>query len=545
MRWKRGLTWLGYLLWALFVNACDVWIVRPLLLDYAAIGMVGLVVLVLLWLFSIPKAYRRRWLGFTLFSLLLGNGVSNILYNPSLGSIVLLVVMVIGLTFIAWLMARVRITRLLTGALALIIANLWLPMTLWPFLTHFEVAYHANLNLVPGDFPTVPLEVVNTPSGQEVVSLTNVQESSKNLNKAALAADNSSNALENLLRNYNHRYALVSLTQAGKGFHLQDVTPQTARSVDPLSLVTTFFPTIRAYWAVEGTKVIQYMAPAASPRVMSEAGVTPGNLVSNLITMGQQTAAAETSNWQQMLQPYGGMAEQQGLTVQNGYLRGTWNGQNVDIAVTGNRVVGVGSFTGSGQHEVLIEGPNFLSVVSLDTDKVVSTYQGNVWHPLSNDVVTGPLTASKRDVIFVNSSPAEILEPAATGNWKVLYTAPNPSLRFEASVRDTASGSPEIITDDPSLIRNSPTRYFTSYTYRDGQLVRNWRVYETNVVNVNPVQFEKNGTQYIVAAIYGTGHVLVLKRQFLPILPATSAILGIIIVLGYVRRFTWKGEEAR
>jgi hypothetical protein len=545
VKWSRRLSWLGYLLWAVFVNVCNQWMIRPLLLDYAVLGLIAVVAIVVVWLFSIPKQYRRRWIGFTLFSLILGSGVGAALSKPSLMSAVIIIVMTFGLMVLAYFMTKVRFAHLLAGAVVLILANLWLPITLWPFLTHFRVTYQTTLPLQPGDFPTVPLEVVNTATGQEVVTLKNLKESPTTLDKLALTATNSQNALEDLLRNFNHRYALVALSQNGGRLQLHSLSPAAARTVDPLSLVTTFFPTIRAYWAAEHNQVIQYMAPAASPRVMSELGVAPGNLALNLMDMGQQTEQRETTNWQSMLQPYGGPEVTAQFTIQGGKLSGVWNGKTVTIPVTGSRVIGTGSFTGPRLHQVLVEGPNFLEVVSLDSQSVVSTYDGNVWNPLSNDVVTGPINSSGQDVVFVNSSPAQILQPTTTSDWKVLYTAPNPSLRFEASIQYAGHSGPEIITDDPSYMRNSPTRYFSSYTYQNGQLVRNWRVYETNIVNVHTVQFQKSGPSEIVAAIYGTGHILVLKRHWLPLLPVSGVILGLVVLGGYIIRVSGKRRGAR
>lgn len=545
MKWQKRLSWLGYLLWAVFVNACNEWIVRPLLLDYAALGLVALVVIVLVWLLSIPRGTRRRWVGFTLFSLLFGHGAGQLLNHVSILTIALLVVMALGLMILTFIMTRVRWSRLLTGAIVLAVANLWLPMNFWPFLTHFRMAYHTSLAVSSTDFPAVPLEVVPSNRGTAIISLQTIKESPKDLENAAELAVDSPDALENVLRNYQHRYELVRLSKDGGHFSLKPLTPDQALSVDPLPLVTDFFPTIEAYWTVENNRVIQYMAPAAPVRTMAELATVPGGLAANLVRMGQQTEASESANWAAALQSYGTASPSAALTVQNGKLTGMWQGHEISIPVNGNQVIGIGSFTGTGLQQALIEGTNSLSVVSLSQQKVVSVFQGDVWNPLSNDIVTGPIDSTQRDVVFVNSSPAQILQPTATGDWKVLYTAPNPSLRFEASIRYGASKTPELITDDPSLMRGSQTRYFSSYTYRNGQLVRNWRVYTTNVVNVHPVQFTKNGPQYIVAGIYGSGQILVLQRHWLPVLPGTAIILTVIILAGYGTRIWGRRRVVR
>ncbi len=541
---KQIWTWLLFLAWAVFVNACNVWIIRPLAEDFALLGVAAIVVLAVLWVTSVPTKYRRVWIGFTIFSLLVGDGLGEIATKSWLPKVAWSLVTILGLTVIGWAFTRFKYRYFLGSALVLLILNWLLPLDDWAFLTHFQVAYRAQLPMQTSDIPALPLQVIHTARGTSVVTLENIQETDKQIQNDAQMAGDTPDSLENMLRNAQHRYAFVELVQSGGHFHLESLPTDSLSAVDPMAFTNSFFPFIRGYWIVDNGKVVQYMAPAQSPTVLMDLVNNSGYLPSLLTAVGESTERQETQDWQTLLTQLKVPASNNALHIEQGRLIGMYNGQSVSIPVHAYSVIATGSFTAPGAHEVLLQGVNDLEVVSLDTRRVVTDYHGDPLHPLPSDVVTGPIDNSGRDVIFVNSSPAIILQAEASGKWRQLYQATNDSLRFETSVRFPGDAVPEIITDDPSYIRNSPVRYFTSYTYRDGQLVRNWRVFKTNLVNVNAVQFTPGGPQYIVASNYGTGELFVLKRHRWPVVPAASVLLGITIISGWWLRLK-AGRRAR
>jgi len=545
MNKRTPLILIGCLFWAVFVNACNRWLLIPLVLDYAAAGLVALVIIVAVWFVSVPRYQRRSWIGFTVYSMLLGTGVGQLMSKSGVAGIWLIIIMTLGLMVVAWLMTRVRWSFLIVGAVGIIAVNFWLPMSEWSFLTHFRVAYHNSISINPGDYPALPMEVVQTPHGDQVVTLQNVQESEAAVESQATQANGTGRSLEDILRNYKHTYTFLGLTQTKSGFQLKTLSPSEVRGVNPFLLVNTFFPTIQAFWSVDNGQVMQYMAPTTTPSRLAAMAIAAGNLPSNLIGLANLTAMQERQAWDAMLRPYGGAVQLEPFQVVNGSLVGTWNGQAIRIPVAGERVVSTGAFTAPKTHQVLVSGPNLLQVISLDTQRVISEYRGDSVHPLSNDIVTGPINGSGKDVIFVNSSPAEILQLKISGVWNVLYRAPNPSLRFESSLTFAGDTTPEIITDDPSLVRDSPIRYFSSYSFQNGRLVRNWRVYHTNVVNVHDVQFSPQGPHYLVVGLYGSGQLFVLKRHHVPVVPVTSAALVIIILAGFGMRIMRRGARSR
>ncbi|MCF8564729.1 hypothetical protein LLE49_08310 [Alicyclobacillus tolerans] len=533
----RAVQWLWYLFWALFVNACNRWIIAPLVQDFAMLGVLADMAIVLVWLTTIPKASRKRWISFTIFSLLLGQGLSSIAFYGLADRVLVGALMTVGLFVIAWWFGRIRVLPLVLATAALIVANAVLPESDWPFLTHFRVAYDTKLSVQPSDFPALPMAVIATPGGHAVVTVDQYKMSQKDFAAAALNAVKSPEALQNFLQNYKHLYRFVTISEHNGHFSQHDSTPQELAEVKLNDLLSTFFPFNQASWSVIGKQVVQYMSPSGSASLLMNMTNHSASLPKSIVDFSDQVEQQELQDWRQALTSIGAQPSIPALSIVGRRLQGQVDGHRIDVQVSDSQILGFGSFTAPNVHQVLLEGENRLDVVSLDQGhgKLVSTYHGSADMPLPNDIVIGPINASGTDAVFVNTQPAYILTASGT-NWKKVYQAPNQSLRFEAALKWSKDKAPEIITDDPSYLRNSPTRYFTSYTYRNGQLYRNWRVYETNVVDVHPVQFETNGPHYIVAAIYSTGKFLVLRRQFVPVLPITVGLLIVTALGGWLLR---------
>ncbi|MCL6445742.1 MAG: hypothetical protein K6T83_20220, partial [Alicyclobacillus sp.] len=281
---------------------------------------------------------------------------------------------------------------------------------------------------------------------------------------------------------------------------------------------------------------------STTPLELTRMALDSANEPADVVALAARAEHLELTDWRQFLQSMGVSWQRPPLIVQGHVLTGRFDGRSIRAHVAGDEIIGYGSFTQAGTHQALIEGPNILQIVSLDTPNgaVISTYRGPASAPIPNDVKVGAVDNSGKDVIFVNDVPAYILQANRNGSWQRLYTATSATFRFEGSVRFANESTRELITDDPSYMRNNPTRYFTSYTYRvvdgKGELVRNWRVYHTNVVNVTPIQFTPNGPTYIAADIYATGEVLVLLRHHWPVVPLTSGALACTIAYGYLLR---------
>ncbi len=533
---NRYYTFVWYILWALFVNALNAWIVTPLVEDYALLGVVAVVLIIVIWLTSIPSYSRKKWITFTIFSLLLGQGFSSLVFYPLPRRILFGIIMFAGLYLIAWWFAKIGAKTLFFSGLVVVLANILLPVSEWPFLTHFRVVHYGSYNIVPGDMAALPFSVISTDHGQAVITLKRTIPTKSELKNLANSATDSPNALGDVLSTYKNEYRLVEISSVNGKIRVTNPTTADLAKVNPFDLLGPSFPFSMAHYMKVNNQVIQYTTSALPAQAVTSLGMESAMYPTNMVVLSEAERQAQWNTWQQFLDTNGVSPVTLHLEVTNGYLVGKMNGKNVRIAVKGTAFVSTGSFTAPNTNQALVEGANLLEVVDLDTGKVVASFQGAKGQLVPGDLVTGRLTANGKDAIFVNASPAYILQVSSNGQFQKVYTAPNDSLRFEASVQFAGDKAPEIITDDPSVVRQSPIRYFSSYTYSNGNLERNWRIYRTNVVNVNPIQFVSGTTTDLVVGIYGTGEYLVLQRVMWPVLPIAALLFGLTIVIGWVYR---------
>lgn len=530
--------WILFLLWAVFVNAVNVWIIEPLAADYAVLGVLAILVIVGIWLVSIPQRFRKRWITFTVFALLLGQGLSSIAYYPLSTRIPLGLIMVLGLFILGWAVSRARFLSMILSTAAIFAANALLPISQWPFLTHFDVMNAGRISLIPSDMPSAPLSVISTSTGQAIVSLNNVRPNKAELAQLVSQATNTPNALRNLLFTQQDEYQFVKIDEENGHIVTTSLTDGDYARVNPLALTSAVFPFSVPQWVLINGQPAEFMIPSKSTASATSFALGSAMYPVSGLAWGETTKTAVLSGWdnllsQMMIQPVASPLE-----IVNHHLTGTAYGHPISLSVNAVSIVGEGSFTAPGRQQLLLEGADRLQVVDVTatSSRVVANYSSSPDEPLPSDIVIGPLVKGGADAIFINSSPAYILTVNGNGTMTKVYQAPSPSFRFETVETFAGDKSPEIITDDPSYIRDVATRYFTSYTYNHGTLERNWRVYHTNVVNVHPVQFVRGGTTYLVVGIYATGTFLILNRSFVPVLPLAIGLLGLSVLIGFVMR---------
>lgn len=537
----NGLRIIGCLLWAVFVNAIAMWIIGPLVQDLAIFGVLAVVVIAVLWLSSLLPESRRRWVSFTLFSLLLGQGLSLTAFSSLSKTVVVGAVMVIGLFVIALWFGKVRLISLFAGTIGIIAASVWLPFSDWPFLTQFNVVNHSRLHIQTRDMDAVPFDVIHTSKGDAIVTVNSYVPPASLLQQLVKNATDSPEALQNALQTAQGEYQLVEIRRVGGRIVETTPSPADLAKVNPMRLINTFVPFQLAHWDVTNHRVAEYLTPYMTGHNAVELALKPSVYSNSMKILSDQAVADEMTNWSQVLGQLGVQANLSGWQIQSGHLLGTYQGKSINLPVAASTVVGQGHFTSKTADELLLVGNNDLQILNLSSGKIVSTFHGTPSQPVPNDVIFGPLSHGELDAVFVNASPAYILQANADGSWKTMYTATSPSFRFETVMR-TGKRAPQIVTDDPSKIRNSPTRYFSAYRFVPGSngtagtLEREWRVFRTNVVNVTPISMNTNGVKQLAVAIYGTGEYLILQKMNLPVLQIAYVVLGLIIVAGWIRR---------
>lgn len=532
---------IGYIVWAVLVNALAVWVIGPLVQDLAIFGIVAAVILVILWLTSLYPRYRRRFVTFTLFSLLLGQGLSALAFSSVSKTLVVSVVMSVGLFIAAIWFGKIRFFPLLFGTIAVILANAWLPFADWPFLTQFRIVQHSRLHIDPHDLDAAPFDVIHTSTGDALLTVSEYIPSKALLQQLVQTATDSPNALQNVLQTAQGEYRFVEIKRVGNRIEQVPASAADLAQAHPLNLIKSFFPFQLAHWYVANGELSEYLSPYLTSNQAVETAINSASYATSMQALSDQGVQDELSNWQSALAQLGVKANPSGWRIESGKLTGSYQGKTLSVPVTATSVVGEGHFTSTTANQLLLVGNNDLQVFDLDAQKVITTYRGTSANPVPNDVVIGPLTHGGRDAVLVNAAPAYILTVSPSGTWQQVYTATSNSFRFE-TVLDTSNGATQLITDDPSKVRNAATRYFSSYHFvpgsagQAGQLERNWRVFRTNVVNVTPISLTNGGGEDLAVAIYGSGEYLILHKTNVPVLPIAAGLFGLIVIAGWVNR---------
>lgn len=512
----------GFSLWILLVNLCYLWLITPLVLDLALLGIVLTVFTVILWLTSIPKRYLRRWLIFTVFSILLAHGLASLTKDTGLHTIVWTGVMLAGLIGLTCWFGRVPLLRVIIPSLVLVAANWLVPIRDWPFLTQFSIAYDQQVPLNASAYPKTPLMTARTAQGQAIVTL-------------QTAGTPTGSFL-------HQQYQYMELVNRSGQIQLLPATPNILANLSMHDVIGASSPLFPADWSVQHGRLIAQLTSLLSTADYASLSPAFVDAPVNMTAIMQKTANVELNHWKSALQELGVSPIQPSFVVRDGRLQGHFKGRKIDIPVAATTVAATGAFTQAGKHQLLLEGLNLLQVISLDgSPRVVATYHVNRLNPLAGNMVIAPIDATSRDVIYINGSPARILAAEPDGKWQVLYQAPNPNLRFLAAVRFAGEQTPEILTDDSSYMQgSSAAEYLTSYHYHQGKLIRNWRIYRSDLTDATTARFVSGGPTQLVAVLGGQ-HIAVLRRRQWPAVPIAAGLFGLSLVIGW----SWRLRERR
>ncbi|GMA66076.1 hypothetical protein GCM10025859_65180 [Alicyclobacillus fastidiosus] len=98
--------WVLLVLWAVCANALNMWLVKPLVNQFAIAGILIVMMASGLWLASLPVPYRKAWGQLTIFDLLLCQSVSYRIDHPHF--MIQTICSVIGLLLVIWIVTRIR-----------------------------------------------------------------------------------------------------------------------------------------------------------------------------------------------------------------------------------------------------------------------------------------------------------------------------------------------------------------------------------------------------------------------------------------------------
>lgn len=159
---------------------------------------------------------------------------------------------------------------------------------------------------------------------------------------------------------------------------------------------------------------------------------------------------------------------------------------------------------------------------------------------MSSEFIIADVDQDGLDEILISTSTirvtiSRILKPLADGQWEILFTSPDTSLRFEAFSNLQEEAAEEIIALSKSQVRHNPLRYLTGFTYTEEGLKQNWKTF-VSFINVRAADLTGDGQNELVASIYGTHKIFVLKKHGLPVYTLLITIFVLLVGYTVIRR---------
>jgi len=154
---------------------------------------------------------------------------------------------------------------------------------------------------------------------------------------------------------------------------------------------------------------------------------------------------------------------------------------------------------------------------------------------MTSEYIVADIQYDGLDDILISSSRSRIVKPIADGEWDILFTSRDASLRFEDFDTLGTEEDPSIIALSKSRVRNDPLRFLTGFTYTEDGLQQDWKSF-TSLINVESVDITGNGQNELVATIYRTHQIFIFSKHGLPVNGVLVSIFTILVLYTVYRR---------
>lgn len=499
-------------LYTLFILGFYHLVIIPLALDLSFIGLLMGALFVIIGYFAVPRHLRRYMILFSLSILLFSYGVNSI-YSTSIALRIIEFPLMYGVIgYLSYLYGKVKWQMNFVVLLVLAVFQSFIPISSLPYYSHFQLKYISpqtdNLAL----FPVYP--VVN--QGSNLYTLGSLP-----LTKTEAVAEANQHAADIKLTPLERADKLILQLQnvnvlrfaQQQGMLESGVTETQMKQLPFLNFGLTGFPYYVSSWSTVSGHVQQHFQAVDPPVDVLTSFLNPLSTTLSMNQRAERSSVQSRQNWTKSI------------------------GTNALAQVAGSTLIGKGRFTPDTGEQFLLEGNNEIQLVNAQNpDSVLATYKGTFQDPLSDDVLIGDVTGDGIDEVLLNTSPARILKlDPATHSWNVLWTSAKPSFRFEFLDRNGAASS-TVIANDPSFVRDQPARYLSAYTWKNGQLIRDWRVFKVNML----FPFQLPNHDWVVQ-LYGQ-HQFVLLSPLTLFLPFWEVILYLVLLVGgFAIQFRQKG----
>ncbi|MHB1628992.1 MAG: hypothetical protein ACYCVB_11585 [Bacilli bacterium] len=535
-----------YALWAVlfYQLAFTAWT-----LEYSVLGVLFVLIASVAFIYAFPRGDRKVVIRFTLFCVMTSVGIASFASEPLAWRVIDFIVFLALALILGRFLISVKTRRLFFVIVAITLLQVWVPLGDLSTLAYFDIRYIGHLASPDSQVSSLPVAAVSDPARpglQEIVTLRGhapVKSEAQSLINLANANPAHAASILSALKNLQRSYDVIAVRPGRLRLVTHYATAAELKQLPFSSLGLVNFPFTTSHFLTVANHTRMYLSLSASPGTLLSMLLSPATVATSIADLGLQTAATEQRNWRNVT---GHTVDQTaGLAIQNGYLTGVFHGAPVHFRTGGVAILGVHRMlppSVSSGYQAVVEGNNTIQVVALPPAKprVIATLHGSYLHPLTMDVVFADLTGNHQDALLVNTVPAQIFQLSPAGAWQRLWVSGRDSFRFETAFK--RPGGDLLIVNSPSLMNAAKTRYLGGYVYRSGQLVRVFRVYHGNFVDLHTVHVTSTSQPELLTSVYSHQEIMMLGPQVLPWMLLVEAGFGLTLIVGVVRRF--KGRRS-
>jgi len=227
------------------------------------------------------------------------------------------------------------------------------------------------------------------------------------------------------------------------------------------------------------------------------------------------------------------------LVLEQGELRGIYDGKPFRTPTLATRLVATMRLA-DGREGLIVLGDR-LSILTVHPDGTVEESWSLTTKQIelaNAEFIPADIDQDQADELLIAGSPSYILKPTATGVWEILWAseANDPSFRFSAFASVGDQSEPLLIAQAKSWVSSNPLRYLSGFRYSPDGLEQQWKIY-LPLINIRVGDVDGDKENEIVASIYDTHRLLVLKQHDIPVLPLMIILLIGMLGYGVRRRF--------
>lgn len=490
-------------LYSVFLVALNQLVAIPLMLDFSYIGLLVLTAAAVLGYFAVPRAWRRFFALFSLLILLTGYGIQSV-YSDSLWRRFLefpLMLLILGWIAASYGRIKWRYTLTVFSVLAVMLAAV--PLSEFPFYAKFRLVYKSeHLDRRP-IFPIYP--IVNR--GSNLYTIGDLRKLTDKELKEATPDPKENRDLPAAAAKLKNQLEHVDVLRFAPddGYRKHPVAKEEMAALPFTSFGLAGFPYYTSSWTIEGDGVKQHFTPVDDPKTVLTSFLDPLSVTVAMDERAARSQAASRKNWADTF------------------------GTDTRPQSAGAALVGQGKFLPEGGTQLLLVGNNELRLVDGTSPNAapIAVYKGTWEEPVTRNLTVGDIDGDGIEEVLVNSTPAKILKIGQNRTWETIWESGKKSLRFEF-VEPRPGQKPLIVVQDPSAVRNQDTRFLSGYTWNNGQLIREWRVFKTNLLFPAPISPDT-----WISGYYESPNLYVLKPISVPWPAVLSAIYAALALAGY------------